>query len=129
MLNDNDNTVVAELQPATELIVADGAHWDEGIQEWVIVLNGEPAAWTTEGQGRAWDIYNDFLRVAKDHVQRAIPAFVGDDLAFVVYPDTCPDCKREYGKCSCPEIPFGSETWPIPAPITEADQYGIEAAF
>lgn len=122
----NDSTEATELQPATDLIPPDGADWDEENLEWFVRFDGEKAGWGYEGQQAAWDAYNEMLRVEGDHERRAIPAYIGDDLAFVVYPDTCPDCKREYQRCSCPPIPFNDETWPIPEPITEVGYYNVD---
>lgn len=133
MLNNNDNTEVAELQPATDLIPPDGADWDEENLGWIVRFDGDEAGWGYRSQQAAWDAYNEMLRVYADHKCRSIPVLADGELVGVLYLDTCPDCGIEYQRCACPEktpfIPFNGETWPIPEPVTAADQYSIEIPF
>lgn len=47
----------------------DGAIYNYAIGEYEIVINGEVVAYA-EQQQRAWDIYNGYLEMSREHVTR-----------------------------------------------------------
>lgn len=87
----NFTKVVEKVKLAlNESPIPDGAHFNAAINEWEIIIDGDPVAWTETSQSRAWEIYNDMVRI-DNRSRRSIP-ITANGRTTVLEWETCPNC-------------------------------------
>lgn len=121
-----DNTQTQKLE---FVIREDGIHRIpeyEPDSRYAIIINGDEVAWSPTDE-QAWRSYHEMLAIDSAHYQREAAHLVGDDNGDWV---ACQDCGRVIDDDFCPDCTIPWDGRPMAnEPITEVDEYGLEATF
>lgn len=63
-----NNNIIAEVTPAVNMVLADGVHFDETINEHVVVVSGQIVNYATHWS-TACHQYTEALRAIREHFQ------------------------------------------------------------